>query len=347
MRDATLRGIVAPKNGYIFVYVSNESNLDVFFDNLQVIHKPSPILEETHYYPFGLTMAGISSKAAGSLANRLKYNGIEQNNDFDLNMYDARYRNLDPELGRFWQPDPESEVLDSYSPYESMGNNPVNNVDPLGDFKTKFGAWLHKVFNGGGTIGENSNGEYYVSKTSSSSSEDGSVTVTASVSYGKGRHADSPQRDKLVERFEALKNVEEATKLGIWDPNLDANQAGWRAVGLGLGVTNPTLMKGSGAANTGSSVAKIESNSLVKTGVEISKHAAQRMGERGITQKMVETAIAKGAKFFDPKNGTFNYILKNGFASGKDLLVGTNTLTGKVTTVIRGNNLTKTTFIPQ
>ncbi len=38
--DASLQGIVAPKNGYIFVYVSNESNLDVFFDNLQVIHTP-------------------------------------------------------------------------------------------------------------------------------------------------------------------------------------------------------------------------------------------------------------------------------------------------------------------
>jgi hypothetical protein len=42
--DAQLQNITVPKNGYIFVYVSNESNLDVFFDNLQVIHKPGLFL---------------------------------------------------------------------------------------------------------------------------------------------------------------------------------------------------------------------------------------------------------------------------------------------------------------
>ena len=84
--------------------MSNESqSFNVFFDNLNVVTYSGPILEETHYYPFGLTMAGISDKALkGQYAeNKNKFNGIEQNSGFDLNMYDAFYRNLDPQIGRF------------------------------------------------------------------------------------------------------------------------------------------------------------------------------------------------------------------------------------------------------
>jgi RHS repeat-associated protein len=115
------------------VYCSNESQYPVFFDNLQVVHNRGPILEETHYYPFGLTMAGISSKALnfGSPENKYKFNGIEQNNDFDLNMYDAFFRNLDPQIGRFWQIDPKPDYAQSL--YSSMNNNPISFNDPLGD----------------------------------------------------------------------------------------------------------------------------------------------------------------------------------------------------------------------
>lgn len=122
------------KNGYVYIYVSNETpNVDVFFDNLQVTQTRGPLLEETHYYPFGLTMAGISSKAAGKIENRFKYNGIEEIGDFDLQDYDAQYRELDPQIGRWWEVDPKTDAMESWSPYASNYDNPITFKDPLGD----------------------------------------------------------------------------------------------------------------------------------------------------------------------------------------------------------------------
>jgi hypothetical protein len=87
-------------------------------------------------------------------------------------------------------------------------------------------------------------------------------------------------------------------------------------------------------------------NALVKTlQYDIPGHGAERLAERGITEKMAQTAISSGSKFFDPKNGTINYILEGGFSSGKDLLIGTNQINGAIKTGIKGTNLVRPRMI--
>ncbi|WP_344980426.1 RHS repeat-associated core domain-containing protein, partial [Compostibacter hankyongensis] len=126
--------VVAKKSGYVYVYTSNESQQDVLFDNLVVTQSTGPILEETHYYPFGQTMAGISTLAPLRLENRFKYNGKELNHlEFSdgvgLDIYDYGFRNYDPQIGRFIEQDPITDNLATLSPYQYAANDPIANID--------------------------------------------------------------------------------------------------------------------------------------------------------------------------------------------------------------------------
>jgi RHS repeat-associated protein len=155
LKDHT-QAINITKSGFLYVWVSNASNQDVFFDNVQVIHNRGPLLEENHYSPFGNIMAAISSRAAGKLENRHKFSGKEQqHNEFSggsgMELYDYGARYYDNQIGRWTSIDPLADSSRRWSPFVYCENDPIRRVDPDGmfsDFYDEAGTKISHVEDG-------------------------------------------------------------------------------------------------------------------------------------------------------------------------------------------------------
>ncbi|MGH1438430.1 MAG: RHS repeat domain-containing protein [Lewinella sp.] len=115
------------------------------------------IIQENHYYPFGMNMNGYWFGTV-TPQNNFQYNGIELEESLNLNF--AYHRTLDPTIGRWLQSDPYAHSFGSETPYNSMLNNPMNYVDPGGGFSVPgaiAGATIGAIV--GGMIDEFSNGK--------------------------------------------------------------------------------------------------------------------------------------------------------------------------------------------
>jgi RHS repeat-associated protein len=88
------------------------------------------IIDETHYYPFGLKHQGYVTIQESD--NKYKYNGKELQDELGLGMYDMEARNYMPDIGRWGNLDALAESFFKYSPYNFSNNNPTFFADPSG-----------------------------------------------------------------------------------------------------------------------------------------------------------------------------------------------------------------------
>jgi len=116
----------------VYIYLTNESalDLDVFFDELTISHVESPIIQEDHYYPFGL----IGKQGS----NPWTFQGQEKQDELNLGWIQFKWRNHDPAIGRFFNVDPLADSYVHNSPYAFSENKVVAHVELEGLESTPF-----------------------------------------------------------------------------------------------------------------------------------------------------------------------------------------------------------------
>ena len=122
--------IIAEEDGYILAYLSNENQetVDVHFDDFTVVHAKTNIVSTQDYYPFGGTFNNY--RRSYSTAQNYTYNGKELQPETGWLDYGARM--YDPWGSRFLQIDPSADNYLEWTPYNYVGNNPINVIDPDG-----------------------------------------------------------------------------------------------------------------------------------------------------------------------------------------------------------------------
>ena len=120
--------LVMQETDFIEIFVNNEAQTPVYYDNMQVVMRGGSVMDIYAYYPFGTQINYLAGCMCLDDYNFYTYNGKESGPygyDFGARLYDAT-------VMRWWVPDPLAENHYNISPYAYCANNPINFIDPDG-----------------------------------------------------------------------------------------------------------------------------------------------------------------------------------------------------------------------
>lgn len=130
---------------YEYYIADHLGNNRVFFADNDNNGVPE-LLQSDDYYPFGLQI----NRGSITNSNEWLFNGNELENEIGLYWYSTKFRNLDPQIGRWMTKDPL--IKQWVSPYNTFSNSPISKNDPEGandgwiiDLETSVVTWDSNV----------------------------------------------------------------------------------------------------------------------------------------------------------------------------------------------------------
>lgn len=188
------------KFNYVYNYTDHLGNVRLSYAYNDRTSELS-ILEENHYYPFGLKHSNynvdkleikeddnggefVVLEPVDRNKYQYKYNGKEFQDELSLNWYDYQARNYEPALGRWMNIDPLAETSRRFSSYAYCLNNPIYFIDPDGMQADDWINWTgkngqqHITYHQGITTVEQAKSAGYTTATQVVAAGSGSIKKT-------------------------------------------------------------------------------------------------------------------------------------------------------------------------